>query len=316
MRALPTIHRGLSITLTQLRSFLAVIHGGSVTAAADALVVTQPSVSAAVAALSQELGVALTEREGRGIRATEAGAAFTPYAEDILALLDEGREAVQAAAERNERRLRLAAVTTAAESFVPPLIQAFRASHPEVDLTLDVGNRDHVLKLLLEGETDIALGGRPPNDPRLEAKAILPNELVLVTAPDDRLIGTGPVSADQLERRVWLMREKGSGTRTATEHYLSVSRLAPRTLELGSNGAVKQGARAGIGIALIPRLAVFWEIDSGLLATLELADPPAPRSWYALCAKETPRRRPVKDFMAFAETLSASNTDLGTMSTA
>src|SRR5437868_9401603 len=126
----------MSITVTQLRAFLAVIQEGSVTAAADALVVTQPSVSSALAGLGRELGCELFERAGRGIRLTEAGAAFRPFAADVIGLLEDGRQAAREAAELAARRLRIAAVTTAAESFVPPLMQAFSSRHPDIELTL------------------------------------------------------------------------------------------------------------------------------------------------------------------------------------
>src|SRR5919202_3023610 len=111
----------MAITLTQLTAFLAVIRGGSVTAAADELVVTQPSVSSAIAALGRELGCELFERAGRGIRVTAAGRAFVPYARDVLGLLEEGRTAAREAGEIEGRTLKIAAVTTAAESFVPSL---------------------------------------------------------------------------------------------------------------------------------------------------------------------------------------------------
>src|SRR5204863_1797459 len=170
----------VSITLTQLRSFLAVMRGGSVTAAADELVVTQPSVSAAVAALSRELGTPVTEREGRGIRPTAAGTAFAPFAADVIGLLEEGRRAAREAAHLADRRLRLAAVTTAAESFVPPLMRSFTAANGDIGLTLAVGNREQVLDLVLDHRADVAIGGRPPRDPRIQATAVLPNEFVLI----------------------------------------------------------------------------------------------------------------------------------------
>ncbi len=100
----------LAITFTQLTAFLAVVRGGSVTAAADELVVTQPSVSSALAALGRELGCELFERAGRGIRLTEAGAAFRPYAEDVVGLLGEGRQAAREAADLSAQRMRIAAV--------------------------------------------------------------------------------------------------------------------------------------------------------------------------------------------------------------
>jgi DNA-binding transcriptional LysR family regulator len=279
----------VSITLTQLRSFLAVMRGGSVTAAADELVVTQPSVSAAVAALSRELGTPVTEREGRGIRPTAAGTAFAPFAADVIGLLEEGRRAAREAAHLADRRLRLAAVTTAAESFVPPLMRAFAGSNGDIGLTL-------------------AVGGRPPRDTRIQSTAVLPNEFVLITSPEDPHAGGNPVDTAELERRVWLLREPGSGTRVVNEEFLVSAGLEPETLTLGSNGAIKQAARAGIGVAFISRAAVALELEHGLLAALPVRHRPAARRWYAMCSTVGPRRAAVERFMAFASSPVARET--------
>jgi DNA-binding transcriptional LysR family regulator len=290
----------VSITLTQLRSFLAVMRGGSVTAAADELVVTQPSVSAAVAALSRELGTPVTEREGRGIRPTAAGTAFAPFAADVIGLLEEGRRAAREAAHLADRRLRLAAVTTAAESFVPPLMRAFAQTNDSIGMTLAVGNREQVLDMVLDHRADVAIGGRPPRDPRVQATPILANDFVLITAPDDPHAAGGTVDGTELERRVWLMREPGSGTRVVNEEFLAASALEPQTLTLGSNGAIKQAARAGLGVAFISRAAVALELDNGLLASLPVRHRPASRRWYAMCSTVGPRRAAVERFMTFA----------------
>ena len=295
----------MSITLTQLRSFLAVMRGGSVTAAADELVVTQPSVSAAVAALSRELGTPVTEREGRGIRPTAAGNAFAPFAADVIGLLEEGRRAAREAAHLADRRLRLAAVTTAAESFVPPLMRAFAQSSDSIGMTLAVGNREQVLDLVLDHHADVAIGGRPPRDPRVYATPIMANDFVLITSPDDPHASGGPVDSAELERRVWLMRESGSGTRIVNEEFLAAAALEPQTLTLGSNGAIKQAARAGLGIAFISRAAVALELDHGLLASLPVRHRPASRRWYAMCSTVGPRRTAVERFMTFAASATA-----------
>ena len=281
------------------------MRGGSVTAAADELVVTQPSVSAAVAALSRELGTPVTEREGRGIRPTAAGTAFAPFAADVIGLLEEGRRAAREAAHLADRRLRLAAVTTAAESFVPPLMRAFSQGNESIGLTLAVGNREQVLDLVLDHRADVAIGGRPPRDPRVQATPILTNDFVLIAAPDDAHAGGVAVDAAELERRVWLMREPGSGTRVVNEEFLAAAGLEPQTLTLGSNGAIKQAARAGLGIAFISRAAVALELDNGLLAALPVRHRPASRRWYAMCSTVGPRRAAVESFMAFAASQAA-----------
>jgi DNA-binding transcriptional LysR family regulator len=288
----------MAITVTQLSAFLAVIRGGSVTAAADSLLVTQPSVSAAVAALARELGCELFEREGRGIRPTEAGAAFAPYAADVLGLLAQGRQASQEAAATVGRRLRIAAVTTAAESFVPLMLRAFASEHPDVELVLDVGNRGEVLDRIRDHSADVAVTGRPPEEKGFEATVLMDNEIVCITAADDALAGTR-VRASELRERTWLLREPGSGTRSLNELFLVERGISPVTLTLGSNGAIKQAARAGLGVSLMSRAAVDVELASGLLAEIVLDDGPPVRPWFVLRSSVGPLRPSVAAFLAF-----------------
>ena len=289
----------MAITVTQLTAFLAVVRGGSVTAAADELVVTQPSVSSAIAALSRELGCELFERAGRGIALTDAGLAFRPYAEDLVGLLDEGRDAAREAAGVAALRMRIAAVTTAAESFVPPLMREFASRHPDVELTLDVGNREYVFERVLSHLADVAISGRPPADERLVAEPLLENHIACITGPDDPLAGAGPVQADGLGGRVWLLREPGSGTRALGEQFLLDRGLSPKTLTLGSNGAIKQAARAGLGVSLLSRAAVEPELSAGWLGQITLTDPPAPRPWFVLRSAVGPLRPAAASFIEF-----------------
>jgi LysR family transcriptional regulator, low CO2-responsive transcriptional regulator len=289
----------MSVTQTQLRSFLAVVRTGSVSDAAAELVVTQPSVSAAVTALARELGVALLERDGRGVRPTAAGREFAAYAADVVGLLEQGTRAARAAEDSSGLRLRIAAVTTAAESFVPPLMQTFALARPEVGLSLEVGNRDRVLAIVLGHQADVAIGGRPPRDARIEAHAILANELVLITSADDPLAGGPAVGVEALAGRRWLLREPGSGTRLVNEQFLSNAGVAAETLTLGSNGAIKQAARAGLGVSFVSRDAVAQELASGVLGVIPFGSGPPARAWYAMHSTVGPYRPLVAEFMEF-----------------
>lgn len=301
-RPCASIRTDVAITLTQLTSFLAVVRGGSITAAADALVVTQPSVSAALAALNREVGEDLLERSGRSVRLSAAGEAFAPYAADVIGLLAEGRDAAREAAAGAEGRLRIIAVTTAAESFVPPLMKAFaeRCRELELELMLEVGNSTAVLEAVLDHRADVAITGQPPTEGRLEAVPLMDNEIVLVSAPDDPLAHSEPLSAQRLGDRTWLLREETSGTRALNERYIAAAGLEPRTLTLGSNGAIKQAARAGLGVSLISRATVEIELESGWLSMIPLAQPPATRRWWVLRSAVGPVRPAVAEFMAFA----------------
>ena len=230
----------MAVTVTQLRSFLAVVRTGSVTAAAEELVVSQPSVSAAVSALSRELGVELTERVGRNVRPSPAGKVFASYAADVVGLLGQGARAAREAADRAVTELRIGAVTTAGEHIAPQLMQAFHERHPEVTLSVDVGNRERVFERLRTHRSDIAIGGRPPDD-GFVAERFLDNPIVVITAADDPLAQARRVRVEELGARPWLLREEGSGTRSMTEEFLA----APRSPPAGAHPRLQRRHQAG-----------------------------------------------------------------------
>ena len=289
----------MAITMTQLRSFLAVVETGSVTSAAEELYVTQPSVSAAVSALSKEVGADLTVRLGRSVEPSAAGKAFAPYAAHVIGLLDQGGRAAREAAGVAERELRIAAVTTAAEHIVPQLVQEFSARHPELALTLDVGNRQRVFREVAGHRVDAAVGGRPPADGQLSGEPFLDNPILLITAPGDPLAGRRSVPVEELGTRPWLLREPGSGTRAMTEEFLARHELQPRMLTMGSNGAIKQAARSGLGVSLQSRAATALELKNGLLGTISLREPLPNRQWFVLWPSTGPLREPVRQFLEF-----------------
>jgi DNA-binding transcriptional LysR family regulator len=290
----------MALTLNQLSSFLAVAREGSVSGAAEKLYVTQPSISAAVSALSRELGVDLTERVGRGVGLTAAGEAFRPYAADVLGLVEQGRRAAREAADRSMRSLRLVAVATSAEYVVPALLRSFAAVHPRISLSLEVANRATVFERVLEHEVDVAIAGRPPEDARIAGQAFLENEIVLIAAPDDPFVGVEDLDPAQLADRVWLQREAGSGTGQLVSEFLSQHELRPRTLTLGSNGAIKEAVRLGLGISMQSRVAVEQELRAGTLAELTVRGGLPLRHWYALHSATVPPRPAVELFLEFA----------------
>ena len=272
----------MAVTLTQLSAFLSVVRLGSVTAAAEELVVTQPSVSAAIAALERQLGLELTERAGRGIRPTPAGEAYARYAADVLALLRQGSEVARRVAEGAGGPLRIAAVTTAGEYLLPSLISAFRGQLPELEVSVDVGNRREVFDRLEAHEADVAITGRAPEGRGFEAVPFLENDFVLIAAPGDPRSNRAWVAVEELEGTPWLLREQGSGTRRLCELYLESHQLRPPLLTLGSNGAIKNAARMGLGIALQSRVAVELEVGSGHLATIRPRGGLPKRSWHVV----------------------------------
>ena len=271
------------MTLGQLRTFVALADTGSGRAAAHRLVVSQAAVSAAVAALQREVGVPLVLREGRGLRLTEAGEIFAGYARRIIGLSDEAMAAASGAADPACGRLRLAAVTSAGEHLVPDLLAAFLARHPEVDISLQVENRQRVWEL--------AIGGRPP--PRAASLASLPHQLVVVAArrAGSRHVRKRParsVSRADLAGATWLLREPGSGTRATAEEVFAQLDLAPRILTVGSNGAIVQSVRIGLGVTLISRDAVGDDLSTGTLEEWTHGPFPLERAWHLVTRADEP----------------------------
>jgi DNA-binding transcriptional LysR family regulator len=302
---MPICFGDVAVTVTQLSAFLAVVRHGSVTGAAEELVVTQPSVSAAVAALERELGVDLTARAGRSIRPTVAGETYARYAADILALLKEGSEVVGEVAKGTGAPLRVTAVTTAGEYLLPPLLHAFREYEPGLEVSVHVGNREEVFRRLEAHEADVAISGQAPGERGFEGAAFLDNEFVLITSPDDPLAKRAWVAVDELASRPWLMREQGSGTRRLCETYLNSHQLQPPMLTLGSNGGIKNAAREGLGVALQSREAVALELEVGLLETIRPRGGLPKRSWYVVRSTVGPGSAAAEAFTEFVRSPAA-----------
>jgi LysR family transcriptional regulator, low CO2-responsive transcriptional regulator len=296
----------MAVTHTQLTAFLAVVRHGSVTAAAQELYVTQPSVSAAVAALERELGVELTERAGRNVRPTPAGREYARYASHVVGLLKEGSEVANQVAAGAQERLRLAAVLTAGEHLMPALIQNFREHRPELHISLSVANRQEVFRSLAAHEVDLVVSGRAPDEADFEAVAFADNEFALVTAAGDPLAKRPWVAVEELGERPWLVRERGSGTRRLCEDYLVAQQLQPSLLTLGSNGAIKNAARIGLGLALQSRVAVQLELELGLLESIRPRGGLPERSWFVVWSGAGPTSESVEAFTEYVQSAAAS----------
>jgi LysR family transcriptional regulator, low CO2-responsive transcriptional regulator len=274
------------MTFGQLRTFIEVARHGSIRGAAALLEVTEPSVSAAVSALQHELGVALVERSGRGIRLTPAGSELARYAAQILGLAEQAGRRAREMADKSAQ-LKISAVTTAGESLLAPILRVFRQRRPGVQLWVEVGNLAQVFESLITYQADIGIGGRPPVDGEIAGEPFADNRLVVVGSNDHPLAKERAVDPVKLSSETWLLRETGSGTRHNTEEFFTEAGVQPvSVMTLGSNGAVKQAAAAGLGITLISTHAVATELAQGNLCRLRVKGTPLRRSWHVLYRKD------------------------------
>jgi DNA-binding transcriptional LysR family regulator len=260
-----------NVDLERLRVFAEVARQGSVTRAARRLRLQQPTVSHALAALERDVGTALLERLPKGVRLTAAGEALLPYARQVPGLADEAVRAAREAAGLAARRVTLGCAETPATYLLPRLLRALRTRHPEVEVTLEVGNAESMLGAVLEGTADLGLLSDREMHPLLAGDAILEDRFVAVVAPDDPWAARETATPVELAARRLLLRERGAGTRAFVDAMLRHAGLEPRdSWEVASVEALKRLAEAGVGVAIVPGIAVARERAAGHLHVLAL----------------------------------------------
>lgn len=269
-----------TITLHQLRTFRAVAEQLSFSAAASELRLSQPSVSYQVKELEEALGVSLLDRLGKRVRLTEAGEILYGYAQRTLNLLDEAALVMEQLRGIERGSLRVGASPTVGVYLIPLALGAFKRHHPQLAVSLEIGNRGRLEERLRAGALDLAVMSGPFNDPDLESAPFMDDELVLVVPAGHPLASRESLSLRDFKAENFLMREVGSGTRLAVEQAARKANVTLNVgMELGSNGAIKHAVEAGLGVAVLSRHAIELERREGGLVVVEVAGFPVRRRW-------------------------------------
>jgi DNA-binding transcriptional LysR family regulator len=261
----------LVIDLQKLRIFLAVARSGSFTRAAAELTLRQPTVSQQVQALERSLQTPLFERTGRRVTLTPAGETLLPFAERLLALAAEAEIATRATAGLAARTLRLGAGNTLATYVLPDLLARLRWEHPAVAVQVQVGNTDQLVAAVLDLQVELALVGEPLDHPQLAIHPFLRDELVVIVPPDDPWAERSTIDLPDLQNRTLLLREAGSALQASVAALLRDNGVdVPRTMTLGNLEAIKRSVEAGLGVSVVPELAVRREVRDDTLRALPL----------------------------------------------
>ncbi|MBU3738130.1 MAG: LysR family transcriptional regulator [Rhodoferax sp.] len=270
----------MHITFRQLRLFRALADTGSVGAAARALHVSQPTASMQLREISQALGLPLYEVISRKVRLTEAGQELARTARAIAGEWDDLAQRIEGLRGGTRGRLRVAVVSTA-KYFVPRWLGSFCASHPGIEISLEVLNRDGVVARLREWRDDLYIMSRPPQDLDLEDHVLMPNPLRLVAPAGHPLAGQGPLALDALAGQPFILREPGSGTRLAVDaHFRQHGYVPLLRLELGSNEAIREAVAGGLGLSVLSHHALGRALDDGSLAELPVTGFPIESVWH------------------------------------
>ncbi|WP_456446997.1 LysR family transcriptional regulator [Thiolapillus sp.] len=286
-------------TLRQLQILVAVARYGGYTRAAEALHLTQPTVSMQVKKLSETIGLPLFEVSGKKLRLTPAGHKTLNASQDILNRLEQLGGEISSLTGEVKGELRIAVVTTA-KYFMPHLLGIFVHRYPDVEPRLFVTNREKVLERLEDGQDDLLIMGRVPEELEVEATPFLDNDLVVIAPPAHRLAKKRAIPLKQLLNERFLLREPGSGTRLAMDKLFKEEHLALEPyMELGSIEAIKQAVMAGLGISVMSEHNLRLELDSGKICVLDVKGFPLRRHWFAVHASSRKLSLAAKTFLDF-----------------
>ncbi|HEY5994979.1 MAG TPA: LysR family transcriptional regulator [Gallionellaceae bacterium] len=270
----------LPLTLRQLQVFESVARHLSHSKAAAELFLSQPAVSMQIRQAEETIGLALFEQVGKKLYLTEPGRELLHYSRLILQQLDEMEGVFSEMKGLARGRLNIAVVSSA-NYFMPQLLAKFFQQHPGIQVSLQVANRDAVVKQLDENRADLAIMGRPPEGTEMQAESFLQNPLVVIAPPSHPLVRLHRIKPAQLARETFLLREPGSGTRGVAERFFADHRIRlPSSMEMDTNEAIKQSVQAGMGLGIISRHSIELELETGRLAILDAEHFPIVRHWY------------------------------------
>ncbi|MFM8510869.1 MAG: LysR family transcriptional regulator [Betaproteobacteria bacterium] len=270
----------MKATFRQLKLFLALAETGSVTAAARATHVTQPTASMQLRELTEAVGLPLYEVVSRKVQLTDIGVELAKTARAMSSQWSAFEQVVDGARGLTRGRLRVAVVSTA-KYFMPRLIGAFCKRHPAIDVSIEILNRDGVVARLREDMDDLYIMSTPPIDLQLDDVVFMSNPLVVIAPSTDALVRRGQLELSALASQRFILREKGSGTRMAVDQHFKRVRFHPKVrLELGSNEAIKEAVAGGLGLGVISSHALHGRAREHGVSVLSVAGFPVPSQWH------------------------------------
>ena len=284
--------------LRLIEAFVAVAHHGSVTKAAEALYLTQPSVTARLNTLEQELGQKLFIRSRRGVVLTEAGSRFLRHAERVLREIEEGRQELADLRAGRRGQLILGAAPAISTYFLPPMVARFAHANPDVELAIRTGHSEDILRLVLEDAVHLGLVRRVVH-PAIDSYPVAYEELVLVAPPHHRFASRGEISIAELADEGLVLFDRTSRWHELTWALFAAHGVTPNVkLEIDNVETAKRLVEAGLGVALLPRIAVEREVNAGTVVPVVVADaPPVRREVLAIRRREAALTWPVQAFL-------------------
>jgi DNA-binding transcriptional LysR family regulator len=275
----------MNITFRQLRLFLALVDTGSVSAAARKVHVTQPTASMQLKEITDAVGLPVYEVVARKVYLTQVGKELAIASRAMANQWEIFEQQVDGLKGLTRGQLKVAVVSTA-KYFIPRILGTFCAKYPELEISLEVLNRDGVIKRLEENLDDLYIMSRPPLNLEIDDEVFMSNPLLLVAPKNHAIAKKRSIDITALRNEKFIFREKGSGTRMATDEHFKKLKIKPNVrLELGSNEAIKQAVIGGLGLAVLSKYSLGENVDQEEVAILKCKDFPIESSWHIVSPK-------------------------------
>lgn len=272
--------------IRRLEIFCAVVDQGSFTRAADAVLLSQPSVSENVRVLENQLGEKLIDRLGREAKPTHAGKILYKYARKMIQIQNDAKQAISSYQGNLSGRLAVGASTVPGAYLLPPVLQDFKKQYPGAELQLLISGTSRIMADVIDGGLELGLVGTCPKDQRLSFTELCSDELLLVVNPEHPFAHREQIDPHELLDIPFIMREFGSGTRSEMEVALKQVGVDTGQLnvvaDVGGNEAVRQAVKCGLGAAVLSALAVRDDVSRGELASIAISGVRMPRSFYLI----------------------------------
>ena len=288
-----------NLTLRQIKIFLSATKHMSFTRAAEELHISAPAISMQIKEMEEDMGVSLFVRENKKIALTTAGEYFLVYARRVASTLIEASNMMERLRGTEVKALKIGLVSTA-KYFLPQMLVEFKKDYPNLQIKIEVRNRQQLIELLRDGELDIAIMGQPPKelDTRVEPFASHPH--VFVASPQNPLAGKINIHPDALNNFEIISREPGSGTRAIMEKYFAEHHISPIvSMEMSSNETIKQAVMADLGISFVSLHTIGSELANKQIEILDVQDCPIIRTWHVVALSKRNASQATEAFRYF-----------------
>jgi DNA-binding transcriptional LysR family regulator len=297
------------VLLAQIAAFVEVARRRSVSRAAETLFLSQPALTARLQGLERDLGAQLFVRTPRGMKLSEAGEAFLPYAVRALDTLADGRMQVNALERGGAGRLAIGAAPAVGTYVLPALLKRFAESHPRVGVRVRTGHSEEVLDLVLREQVDVGLV-RALHHREIVSTPLYEDRLVLVVEPSHDFAGRRRIRLEDIAAEQLILFDRTSSYHELTSAFFRTAGLSPAgVMELDNIDAAKKMVEQGFGVALLPHTSVADEIAAGRLAEVTIEDA-APVRRQIVAVRRKDAGAPTGAVAAFLDTFAAARAEL------